>query len=146
MDKKLISQELFDNGIKGGSIIWLGAEDAEPPSAQLESWLDDGMLDELLRCEDEDADRGAALENFLYNNLVSGKMGYLVEFNYPIPYNFRFDEEGKVISYTTGGMSAGRVFYVDELAQSYPLAIEWAKARYNKELDEAKKKIQSGAA
>lgn len=140
MDKKLTSQELFDNGIKGGSIIWLGAEDAESPSAQLESWLDDGMLDELLRCEDEDADRDAALEHFLCNNLISGKMGYLVEFNYPLPYNFRFDEEGKVFSYTTGGMSAGRIFYVDELAQSYPLAIEWAKARYNEELNKAKKK------
>jgi len=140
MNKKQISQELFDNGINGGPIIWLGAEDVESPSDQLDSWLDNGMLDELLQCEDEDADRDTALEYFLCNNQVSGKMGYLVEFNYPLPYNFRFDEEGKVISYTTGGMSAGRVFYVDELAQSYPLAIEWAKTRYNKELDKAKKK------
>lgn len=140
MNKLQISTELFDNGVKGGSIIWLGAEDAESPSDQLDSWLDDGMLDELLRCEDEDADRNAALEDFLTHNLVTGKMGYLVEFNYPLPYKFRFDEQGKVISYTTGGMSAGRVFYVDELAQSYPLAIEWAKARYNEELNEAKKK------
>lgn len=139
MDKHQVSTDLVKASVTAGPTAELGVQDPDSIGDPIETWLANGALDPILglQVSDSDSQRIEAMARFLRDSQKSGQMGYLMEFNYHLPQDFRFSEQGKVIGSKVSGIRAGKVFYVQAPEQGYPLALQWALGLYQKERDRA---------
>ncbi|ROT46100.1 hypothetical protein [Pusillimonas sp. NJUB218] len=127
MNKIKISSELFQADVNCEQIVWLGGIDPESPPDSIKDWFDDGLLDWL------DAENDDALLLFLDSQMYPGRMGYLVCVSWRVPFNFRFDDEGRPASWSTGGRSRVKVFHGPEIEGCLDAAVIWARECFEKE-------------
>jgi len=139
IDKNQVSTDLVKASVTAGPTAELGVQDPDSIGNPIETWLVNGALDPILglQVSDSDSQRIEAMARFLRDSQKSGQMGYLMEFNYHLPQDFRFSEQGKVTGSKVSGIRAGKVFYVQAPEQGYPLALQWALGLFQKERDRA---------